>query len=114
MKGKWILWCINLLACADPGILRRLSGQQELWPLLAYRIAMPLAWGALWVAFARIYRKSVWTKDSKKEAQTMMLAMLALNAVSVSVAVGKLGNLPVYSLILIGVYIGKIIERRLF
>lgn len=114
LKSKWILWTLNLLACADPGILRRLAGWEEFWPLLAYRLAMPLVWGMLWVAFARTYRKSMWNKDSKKQAWIMMLAMFALNVVSVSVAVGRLGNLPVYSLMLIGVYVGKIAERRLF
>lgn len=114
LKSKWILWALNLLACAEPGILKRLAAQEVFWPLLAYRMGMPLLWGGLWVAFARTYRKSAWNQDSRKQAWTMMLAMLALNALCVSAAVARLGNLPVYSLILIGMYVGKIVERKLF
>lgn len=112
-KSRLVLWALNLLACADPMILYRLSGQGEFMPLLAYRIGMPLVWGALWAVFAKNFKKSLWDRESRKQAWTMMLAMLVLNALSVSVALSRQGSLAVYSLILIGLYLGKIVERKL-
>lgn len=112
-RSRVILWVINLLACADPSILYRLSGQEALRPLLTYRIGMPLIWGLLWAAFAGTFKKSLWDRESRKQAWTMMLAMLVLNVLSVSVALSRQGNLAVYSLILIGLYLGKIVERKL-
>ena len=43
----------------------------------------------------------------------MMLARLVLNVCSVSVALSRQGNLAVYSLILIGLYLGKIVEHKM-
>lgn len=112
-KSKLILWILNLLACADPGILYNLAGQDNFLPLLVYRVGMPLIWGMLWVPFLRTFRKSRWDAESKKQAWTMMLAMLVLNVCSVSVALSRQGNLAVYSLILIGLYLGKIMEHKM-
>lgn len=112
-RSKTILWIINLLACADPSILYRLSGQEDLRLLLLYRIAMPLIWGMLWAAFAGTFKKSLWDKESRRQAWTMMLAMLTLNVLAVSAALSRQGNLAVYSLILVGLYLGKIVERKL-
>ena len=82
-------------------------------PLLIYRIAMPLVWGVLWVVFSRMFKASSWNKETKKKARTMMLVMLALNVISVSAALSHWGNLAVYSLILTGIYLGKIVERKI-
>lgn len=112
-RSRLILWAVNLLACADPGILYRLSGQGDLRPLLIYRIAFPVVWGMLWAAFAKTFKKSLWDKASRKQAWSMMLAMLVLNVLSVSVALSRQGTLAVYSLILIGIYLGKVVERKL-
>lgn len=112
-KSKGILWAINLLACADPSILYNLAGQENFLPLLIYRMAMPLIWGMLWVPFMGNFKKSRWNTESKKQAWTMMLAMLVLNVLSVSVALSRRGNLAIYSLILIGLYLGKIVEHKL-
>lgn len=112
-KSKIILWVINLMACADAGILSSLSGQENFMPLLVYRIAMPLVWGMLWVWFLRSFRDSSWNKETKKKARTMMLAMLALNVLSVSTALSHWGSLAGYSLILTGMYLGKIVERKI-
>lgn len=111
--SKIILWILNLLACADPGILSGLAGQGNFLPLLVYRAGMPLIWGMLWVPFAKAFRKSRWDEESKKQAWTMMLAMLVLNVCSVSAALSRQGNLAVYSLILIGLYLGKIVEHKM-
>lgn len=112
-KSKIILWVINLMACADPGILASLAGRENFVPLLIYRIAMPLVWGILWVVFSRMFKASSWNKETKKKARTMMLVMLALNVISVSAALSRWGNLAVYSLILTGIYLGKIVERKI-
>lgn len=112
-KSKIILWIINLLACADSGILSNLAKQDSFLPLLVYRMGFPLIWGMLWVPFAKTFRKSRWDAESKKQAWTMMLAMLVLNVCSVSVALSRQGNLAIYSLILIGLYLGKIVEHKM-
>lgn len=112
-KSRIILWLINLLACADPSILYSLAGQDNFLPLLVYRAGMPLIWGMLWVPFVKTFKKSRWDAQSKKQAWTMMLAMLVLNVFSVSVALSRRGNLAVYSLILIGLYLGKIVEHKM-
>ncbi len=112
-RSRVILWAINLLACAEPGILYQLSGKGELYPLLIYRIVFPVVWGILWAAFAKTFKKSLWDRASRKQAWTMMLAMLVLNVISVSVALSRQGTLAVYSLILIGIYLGKVVERKL-
>lgn len=112
-KSKIILWILNLLACADPGILYSLAKQDNFLPLLVYRVGMPLIWGMLWVPFVQTFRKSRWDAESKKQAWTMMLAMLVLNVCSVSAALSRQGNLAVYSLILIGLYLGKIVEHKM-
>ncbi len=74
---------------------------------------MPLVWGMLWAVFVQNFKKSLWDRESRKQAWTMMLAMLVLNVLSVSVALSRQGSLAVYSLILIGLYLGKIVERKL-
>lgn len=112
-RSKIILWAINLMACADSSILDSLSGRESYLPLLIYRIAMPLAWGLLWVAYARASRNSSWNEETRKRAWRMLLMMLVLNVLSVSVSINRWGNLAVYSLILIGLYLGKIVERKL-
>ena len=112
-KSKIILWLLNLLACADPSILYSLAGWDNFLPLLVYRIAMPLVWGMLWVPFIKTFKKSRWDAQSKKQAWTMMLAMLVLNVFSVSAALSRRGNLAVYSLILTGLYLGKIVEHKM-
>lgn len=112
-KSKIILWVINLLACADSGILYNLAGQGHFRLLLVYRIGMPLLWGMLWVAFSRTSRGNSWNKETRKQARTMMLSMLALNVFSFSVSLSRWGNLAIYSLILSGLYLGKIAERKM-
>ncbi|MCI9388086.1 MAG: hypothetical protein HFH54_00190 [Lachnospiraceae bacterium] len=112
-KSRLVLWALNLLACADPMILYQLSEQGDLIPLLVYRIGMPLVWGMLWAVFVQNFKKSLWDRESRKQAWTMMLAMLVLNVLSVSVALSRQGSLAVYSLILIGLYLGKIVARKL-
>lgn len=107
-KSKIILWAINLLACADSAVLYNLAGREGFLPLLLYRIGMPLAWGVLWAAFSKTVKASSWNKETRKQARTMLLSMLALNVFSVSVSLNRWGNLAVYSLILIGMYLGKI------
>ena len=112
-KSKIILWAVNLLACANPGILYSLAGQESFLPLFVYRIVMPLVWGMLWVAFARTSKRSSWNKESKKQAKTMMLSMLVLNVFSRSAALIRWGSLAEYSLILTGIYLGKIVEQKI-
>lgn len=112
-RSRVILWAINLLACADPSIFYQLSRQEDLRMLLTYQIGMPIVWGTLWAAFAGTFKKSLWDRRSRKQAWTMMLVMLMLNVLSVSVALNRQGGLAMYSLILVGLYLGKIVERKL-
>lgn len=113
LKSKIILWGINLMACADPGILYSLSRQENLLPLLVYRMAFPLAWGMLWVVFSMTFKGSSWNKETRKQARRMRLFMLVLNVLAVSTALGQWGSLASYSLILTGIYLGKILEQKL-
>lgn len=112
-KSKIILWAVNLLACAHPGVLYSLAGQESFLPLFVYRIVMPLVWGLLCAAFVRTSKRSSWNKESKKQAKTMMLSMLVLNVFSISAALIRWGSLAEYSLILTGIYLGKIVEQKI-
>ncbi len=109
LRSKIILWAINLMACADPGIIYNLSRQENLMPLLVYRMAFPLVWGTLWAAFSSTFKSSAWNRETRKKARIMMLSMLVINVLAFSVALGQWGSLASYSLILMGMYLGKIL-----